>query len=237
VVISMAGRGQRFVDAGFEVPKPLIGVRGRPMYAWALDAVPEVVIGKLIFVGLDEHLGSGGLAADILDRFGHLDPQIVGLQQVTEGQACTVLAAREHIDPGLPLVVHNADTWCVTGLVTTLDDLGPEVRGVISVFEAEGDHWSFARLDDRGRVLETAEKRRISPYATTGLYHFSRAADFLAAADRMVREDDRVNGEFYVAPLYNRLIADGGVVLADVAQEVVVLGTPAELAANESRLP
>lgn len=34
IVIPMAGRGSRFADVGFERPKPLIDVRGRPMYAW-----------------------------------------------------------------------------------------------------------------------------------------------------------------------------------------------------------
>lgn len=237
VVVPMAGRGARFVEAGYSLPKPLIPVRGRPMYSWAVDSIPTSVIGSLVFVGLREHLGAGGLEADIHERYDHLDPTIVAIGEVTGGQACSVLEARSHVDPTAPLIVYNADTVCVTDLEETLARIGPEVSGVIGVFEAEGDHWSFVRTDERGHVLETAEKRRISGLATTGLYHFTRAGDFLDAADRMVADEDTVNGEYYIAPLYNRLLAAGGVVLTDRARSVVVLGTPEELVINEARLP
>jgi len=45
----------------------------------------------------------------------------------------------------------------------------------------------------------------------------------------MIADDDRTRGEFYVAPLYNRLIKAGADVRLDPASEVWVLGTPAEL--------
>jgi NDP-sugar pyrophosphorylase family protein len=237
VVIPMAGRGQRFADAGFRDPKPLIDVLGRPMYSWAVDSIPASLVERLVFVCLAEHLAAYPLAEDIERRYAAFGPVVVGLDGVTEGQACTVLEAREHLDPDAPLVIYNADTYCVTDLERTLPGLPPDTVGVIGVFEAEGDHWSFARTDDDVRVVETAEKRRISPWATTGLYHFTRAQHFLDAADAVIGRDERVNGEFYVAPMYNQLIAEGGLVLLDHAREVWVLGTPAELATFQARHP
>jgi dTDP-glucose pyrophosphorylase len=237
VVIPMAGHGQRFVDAGFTVPKPLIDVRGRPMYSWAVSSIPPALIGRLVFVCLAEHLDAFPLADDIRSRYEAFEPVIVGLDHVTEGQACTVLEAREHLDPDLPLVIYNADTWCATDLDRHLAAAGAAVDGVIGVFEAPGDHWSFARVDERGRVVETAEKRRISPWATTGLYHFARASDFVHHTDEMVAAGERTNGEFYVAPVYNRLIRAGATIVTDVAREVWALGTPAELAVFERDHP
>lgn len=236
LVVPMAGRGDRFVEAGFTVPKPMIPVRGRPMYSWAVDSIPRAVVGSVIFVGLAEHLGPGGLEVDIRERYGDLEPTVVGLDGVTAGQVCTVLEVADLLDPDAPLIVYNADTVCRTSLESTLATIGPEVAGVIGVFPAEGDHWSFVRTDDAGRVVETAEKRRISDLATTGLYHFGRAGDFVRAATSMVAEGDTVRGEYYVAPLYNRLIASGSVVLTDPARDVRVLGTPAELEANVGSL-
>lgn len=233
VVIPMAGRGRRFVEAGDATPKPLIMVRGRPMYGWAMDSLPLKLAKRLVFVCLAEHLAARALEADIRARYGRLDPIILGLDRVTEGQACTVLAARTHIDSDEPLVIYNADTYCRTRLEERLPSLPPDCDGLVSVFRAPGDRWSFARVDERGRVLETAEKRRISEWATTGLYHFSRGRDFVRHADAMIAADERVNGEFYVAPVYNRLIAAGGRIWIDVAEEVWVLGTPEDLAAFE----
>ncbi len=237
IVMPMAGRGSRFAEVGYALPKPLIDVRGRPMYAWAMDSLPLELAERVIFICLAEHLRDRALEDDIRSRYARFDPVIIGLDHVTEGQACTVLVARDWIDSSTPLVIYNADTYCRTHLATTLPGLDPSVRGVISVFEAPGDKWSFARVDAHGRVLETAEKRRISEWATTGLYHFARGADFVTHADAMIAADQRERGEFYVAPVYNRLIAAGADVRIDVADEVWVLGTPEDLDYFDSHYP
>lgn len=236
IVMPMAGRGSRFRDVGIETPKPLIDVRGRPMYAWAMDSLPLERARRVIFLCLAEHLEDRALADDIRSRYAALDPIIVAVDRVTEGQACTVLLAREHIDSDEPLVIYNADTWCGSRLGPVLDAATPEapIDGVLGVFSAPGDKWSFVRLDETGRVVETAEKRRISEWASTGLYHFARGRDFVHHADAMIAANERVNGEFYVAPIYNRLIAAGARVVTEVADPVWVLGTPEDLAHFEA---
>lgn len=235
IVMPMAGRGSRFADVGHTLPKPLIPVRGRPMYAWAMDSLPLSLANKVIFICLEEHLRDLALERDIRDRYAALDPVIVSLDHVTQGQACTVLEARDEIDPTQPLVIFNADTYVRSSIGERLKDT--QVDGMLQVFEAPGDKWSFARTDASGRVVETAEKRRISNWATTGLYHFARARDFLEHTDAMIAADERERGEFYVAPVYNRLIAAGANIAIDVAEEVWVLGTPEDLADFEARYP
>lgn len=228
IVIPMAGGGTRFRDAGYDQPKPLIDVLGRPMYTWALDSLPLHLASKLVFICRSEDLDDRGLADDIGARYGDLHPEVIGLDHLTDGQLCTVLEAGPLLDVDEPVLVYNADTFARSGLgdlltTPTLPD------GILTVFEAEGDHWSFARVDDAGRVIETAEKRRISPWATTGLYWFRDGRTLIREGTAMVRDDDRSGGEFYVAPLYNRLIARGADVRIDVATEIWPLGTPAEL--------
>lgn len=238
VVVPMAGRARRFADAGVRVPKPLIDVRGRPMYAWAVDSLPLRLARRIVFVCLREHLEGWALEPDIRARYRALDPVIVPLDGVTEGQVCTVLAARALIPRDAPLLVYNADTYCRTNLARVLPTLGSEVAGMIGVFRAPGEQWSFARVDACGRVVETSEKRRISDWATTGLYWFARGGDFVAHADAMIAANERAGGgEFYVAPVYNRLIAAGLQVRVDEAREVWALGTPEDLARFEREFP
>ena len=237
IVMPMAGRGSRFVEVGHTVPKPLIDVRGRPMYAWAMDSLPLGLAKRVIFICLAEHLHDRTLADDIEARYHTFDPIIVSLDRVTEGQACTVLEARSSIDNDAPLVIYNADTFSTSGLEARLRTLPNDVDGVLSVFRAAGDKWSFARTEPDGRVVETAEKRRISEWATTGLYHFARGHDFVHHADAMIAANERERGEFYVAPVYNRLIAAGCNIQIDLAEEVWVLGTPEDLADFEARYP
>ena len=233
VVIPMAGRGKRFAECGFTEPKPLIPVLGRPMYSWAIDGLPLDRDSRLIFVCLRDHLKSSALEADIRRRYVQYDPKIISLDHVTEGQACTVLTAREQIDTEDELLIFNADTYCPTTLKHALERFGSTADGVLDVFRGLGDHWSFARTDVGGRVLETAEKRRISEWATTGLYYFRRGQDYVRHADDMIRSGERANGEFYVAPVYNRLIAAGADIRINPVERIWVLGTPDELRAFE----
>lgn len=229
IVMPMAGRGSRFAQMGINTPKPLIDVRGRPMYAWAMESLPLALARRVVFICLAEHLEQSGLAEDIQTRYAALDPVIIPLDKVTAGQACTVLEARALIDSDEPLLIYNADTYCRTSLERTLAEKSEAADGLLGVFQAAGEKWSFARTDEAGRVVETAEKRRISDWATTGLYYFARGGDFVRHADAMMRDDDRTGGEFYVAPVYNRLIAAGADIRLDVAGEVWVLGTPEDL--------
>jgi dTDP-glucose pyrophosphorylase len=237
IVMPMAGRGSRFAQIGIATPKPLIPVRGKPMYAWATDGLPLGRARRLIFICLAEHLTDLALAEDIKARYAQYDPAIIALDEVTEGQACTVLTARRLIDNDDPLLIFNADTYCPTTLDQSLRDFGAPVDGVLDVFRAEGDKWSFARADEQGRVVETAEKRRISPWATTGLYYFRRGSDFVQHATAMIAANERSNNEFYVAPVYNRLIAAGGDVRINPVEHVWVLGTPEDLAHFEREYP
>jgi UDP-N-acetylglucosamine diphosphorylase / glucose-1-phosphate thymidylyltransferase / UDP-N-acetylgalactosamine diphosphorylase / glucosamine-1-phosphate N-acetyltransferase / galactosamine-1-phosphate N-acetyltransferase len=229
IVMPMAGRGRRFAEMGIDAPKPLIDVRGRPMYAWATESLPLELASRLIFICLQEHLLNRELADDIRSRYEPLRPEIIPLGEVTEGQACTVLKAAAWIDNDEPLLIYNADTYCRSALSKRLLDLPAHVAGLIGVFHAPGDKWSFARADAHGRVLEVTEKRRISEWASTGLYYFRRGRDFVEHARRMIGDNERSGGEFYVAPIYNRLIAAGAEILIDPAEEVWVLGTPEDL--------
>jgi dTDP-glucose pyrophosphorylase len=226
----MAGRGSRFAKVGIPTPKPLIDVLGKPMYAWATDSLPLSLCKQLIFISLREHLDETPLLSDIKSRYGRYSPIILPLDHVTDGQACTVLVAKELIDNEQPLIIFNADTFCRTSLDVNLKQMPSSVAGLLGVFRAPGDRWSFARTDPNGRVVETAEKRRISDLACTGLYHFSRGKDFVRYAQATIAANDRVNGEFYVAPVYNRMIADGMDIRVDIAQEAWALGTPEDLA-------
>jgi dTDP-glucose pyrophosphorylase len=237
IVMPMAGRGSRFAQLGITTPKPLIDVRGKPMYAWATEGLPLSLARRLIFICLAEHLAAGNLEQDIKARYASYHPAIVALDRVTEGQACTVLMARELVDNDDPLLIFNADTYCPTTLECYLEACGPSVDGVLDVFRAAGDKWSFARVDERGRVLETAEKRRISQWASTGLYYFRRGKDFVRHAGAMIADDERSNGEFYVAPVYNRMIAAGADIRANFVDRVWVLGTPEDLAHFEREYP
>lgn len=208
IVIPMAGRGSRFADAGYELPKPLIPIHGVPMIEVVVRNLAPSDEARFVFLCQAEHLQT----YDFADRLREAAPgcEIVPVDGVTEGAACTVLLAEGQIDPDDVLVIANSDQWVDRAMddhLGVLRDLG--LDGLIMTMTANDPKWSFVRLDGRRLVTEVVEKVPISDEATVGIYVFARGGDFVRAAHAMIAADERVNGEFYVAPVYNRLIAEG----------------------------
>lgn len=230
IVIPMAGEGRRFLAAGFKVPKPLIPVAGVPMINYVVANLKPGRPHRFIFICRREHAAGYGL-----DRLlKELAPgcEIVLSDGLTAGAACTVLLARQFINTEDPLMIANSDQLTDADVDAYLDSMG-EADGLIMTMRADDPKWSFVRLDGRGLVAEVAEKRVVSNEATVGVYNFRRGGDFVRAAETMIGKDLRVNGEFYVAPVYNELIAQGkDVAVYNVGAEfdgMYGLGIPADV--------
>lgn len=208
IVVPMAGHGSRFANAGYADPKPLIPVGGRPMIELVIDNLRPSQPHRFIFVCQRAHLERFGLGA----RLEAMAPgcAIVPVSQVTQGAACTVLLTRELIDNATPLMIANCDQYIDIRIDDYLARMAADrLDGLIMTMSADHPKWSYVRLDAGGAIVEVVEKQVVSNEATVGIYNYARGSDFVAAADAMIGADLRVNGEFYVAPAYNAMLAGG----------------------------
>ena len=230
-VITMAGFGRRFADAGYSVPKYRIGVHGRSLFQWSMLSLRSFVQAGASFVFV---VRAADAASDFIrdeaKSLGISDVGIVELSAPTDGQATTALAAQNAVsDRSSPMLIYNIDTFVYPLAMTPAHARGD---GWIPCFRAEGDAWSFAAADGAGRVFEVREKRRISPYATVGLYWFSSFALYADAYQRYYAHAANIeNGERYVAPIYNALIAERRAVYISLIEPraVVPLGVPTDV--------
>lgn len=240
MVFPMAGKGSRFHKLGFQQPKYMIEVAGKSLFELSLSSVPLDICKQVIFVGLEEHESRFKLLNFIETAMGamsrrvgtDINYQIMLLPDVTDGQAETVLKARDLMDEKDELAIYNIDTYFHSStLRETLLNKEKKFDGVIgaTVISGEDDKWSFARLNGNGFVEQTAEKLQISNYALSGFYHFTLAGDFITKAEQWICRNQRVKGEFYIAPLYNDLIEVGKQFVVDVAGKFVPLGTPEDV--------
>lgn len=235
--VAMAGRGLRFSQAGFAGPKYMLEAGGRTLFEHSVFSLPLALAKKIYFIALREHEEQFKLSKFIEAKLG---PglkgawELVFLDAPTRGQAETVLRIRDLVPPGDGLGIYNIDTcFRSAALAGRLADPAARRDGVIGAFKlsAPDPKWSFARTGPEGLVVETAEKVQISDNALTGFYHFSRAGDFFETAAAAVAAGETARGEFYVAPLYNRLIAAGRSFVLDQVDGLTPLGTPEEVAA------
>ena len=229
IVIPMAGLGSRFVEAGFSEPKPLIPVLGASMIELVVDNLRPTAPHRFIFICQREHETRHNIGA-LLRRIAP-GCQVILIDGVTEGAACSVLLAGATIDSDDVLIVANCDQYIASDIDAFVDAaVASAADGVIMTMPADHPKWSYARRGADGWVEEVREKVVISHDATVGIYYFARGADFVRAARAMIARDERVNNEFYVAPVYNELIAQSARIgVHDIGDAMYGIGTPDDL--------
>jgi len=227
VLIPMAGAGSRFEQAGYTFPKPLIDVTGKPMIQLVVENIN--IDAKHIFIVQKAHYEKYNLKY-LLNLITNNNCEIVLVDSITEGAACTTLLAKQYIDNDEPLVIANSDQfveWDSNEFMYSM--IADDIDGGILSFEATHPKWSFAKLNDEGFVSEVAEKKPISNIATVGIYYWKKGSDYVKYAEQMIEKDIRTNNEFYVCPVFNEAIKDNKNIKIFPIEKMWGLGTPEDL--------
>ena len=226
VLIPMAGAGSRFAAAGYTFPKPLIEVNGKPMIQVVTENLN--VEAHFIYIVQKSHYDKYNLK----QLLNLISPgcDIVQVNSLTEGAACTTLLAKELINNDEPLLMANSDQYVEWNSNECLYAFTADgVDGGIVTFRATHPKWSFAKLGDDGFVTEVAEKNPISDIATVGIYYWKKGSDYVKYAEQMIEKDIRTNREFYVCPVFNEAIADGKKIRVKDVPKMWGIGTPEDL--------
>lgn len=227
ILIPMAGEGKRFIISGFDVPKPLIDVLGKPMIQWAVDTLG--LHGKKIFIIRSQHK-KYGLHQVLKDKYN--DCEIIDIDYVTEGAVCTCLLAKRFIDNDEDLVIANCDQimeWDADKFLSFVES--STYDGVVVTYYANTPLNSYVKLNDDGIATQFKEKEVISNESLNGIHYWKKGSDFVYSAEKMIELDERANNEFYIAPTYNYLVEDGKKICAyhiNVSDHNAI-GTPCDL--------
>ncbi|MFZ9858259.1 MAG: glycosyltransferase family 2 protein [Roseiflexaceae bacterium] len=232
IVITMAGRGSRFYDAGYTVPKYEISAHWKSLFAWSLLSLHHFITqhARVIFVCLAENQSTPFITQEC-KALGIDNYKIIEINELTDGQATTAYISHPHWDMNGSLLVYNIDTF-VQPRSLHPDMIAAHANGWIPCFKVPGNHWSFVDINQDGWATNVEEKNRISDYASIGLYWFEKANDYIDAYNTYFsNKQNLVKNERYIAPLYNHLINHNKkIAISDLPREDVhVLGTPAEL--------
>ena len=228
----MGGLGSRFRKAGYTVPKYMIEAKGKTLFEWSMISLDgyKKDVNQYIFIAMkEEGIDMEGFIKEKCQELEIDNYHLILLDYLTDGQATTATLAEKYWNKEHALLIYNIDTYVEPGQMNSEELKGD---GFIPCFKAEGEHWSFVRLDEQERVVEIKEKQRISDHCTLGAYYFKTCDLYKKLYDEYYSEEKNlVKGEKYVAPLYDYLLSKGGeIYISDIAPERVhVLGTPEEL--------
>lgn len=135
--------------------------------------------------------------------------EIVAINGDTSGAACTALLCIRSIRADSELLVLSGNEFVDIDFEAVIDGFrARRLDAGIVVFPSIHPRYAHVRLED-SLVVEASEKHPISRNASAGFTWFRRGADFVAAAQDMIRNDAHVDGRFFISLTLNELVLKG----------------------------
>jgi len=257
IVVPMAGLGSRFQVAAdqnpeYKKPKPFILIKGKPMIKWALESLPfadlphrpantkfKVTPKNFVFVCRRDHQEEFQIADKLKEIFTN-EITVILIDKVTRGAAETVLKAKEYINSDEDIIVSDSDHFFDGSyLYEKILNKDAETQGIIPVFRPpdKDPKWSFALVEKDDVITAVGEKdaelAAKGAYANIGGYYFTHGNIFVNEVEEMIKKNEMYGNkgkeEFFVAPIYQRLIKKEMKIVAAITPEVWGLGTPKDL--------
>jgi len=213
IIIPMAGAGQRFANKGYKTHKPAIPTTDRrdgktyPMVVCATKDLPGVATdgSNVTYIDRTFHKNDG-VETEILKHYP--GASFITVEQLTEGQACTCLLAKEKINDDEELLIAGCDNGMVMdnnqfyNLTKSCDVIVFTYRHNEAVL-AKPEAYGWVKADENNKITGLSIKKAISDtpmedHAIVATFWFKHGRDFVKAAEKMIAENDRINGEFYV---------------------------------------
>tara|TARA_B110000503_G_scaffold620_1_gene865 strand:+ start:459 stop:2087 length:1629 start_codon:yes stop_codon:yes gene_type:complete len=233
-LIPLAGRGARFSTLGYENPKPLLEVSGKPMVIQAANSLPQSQ--KLIFVTLKEHLKNYPLEKVLKDEF--VNPKIISLEDVTQGQAITCSLGLKDEDMNSSLLIAAADNSMIydqNKYQKLIED--ENVDAIIFTFrnhvssKNNPQMYGWVKTDNKNNAISVSVKVPISKktfkdHAIVGTFWFKKVKFFNQGLQNLIEKNITINNEYYVDSLMGELINLGLNVKVFEVDNYLCWGTP-----------
>jgi NDP-sugar pyrophosphorylase family protein len=242
IVVPMSGFGERFRRAGYDVPKPLIEIDGKPIVAHVIDMFPGEA--DFLFICNADHLAHPSYRMEAILKHYCPTGRIVGIAPHKLGPIHAVRQVEAMIDPARPVVVNYCDFTCYWdwkhfrewAAASKCDGAIPAYRG-FHPHTLGNTNYAYMREAD-GWVSDIQEKQpytdnRMEEYASSGTYYFASGAIMRDAFRATMEQGLNVGGEFYVSLAYKPLLAAGRPIAVYPLQHFMQWGTPEDVAEYE----
>lgn len=235
LILPFAGAGSRFKMVGYDTPKPLLDVNGKPMIIRAVESIPQCE--KKVFVCLEEHDKEYNLRASLEKEWP--GSEVYTIPTVTDGQACTceiAINSSKSIDDNTPIMISACDNgvdYDADAYMALEND--PSVDVIVWSFtnnptgKLYPHMYAWLDVDEGSDSIKHVSVKKYfegARHAIIGTMYFRRAGIFKEGLKKIYEENIRTNGEFYVDNLLKPLIEAGYNVKVFEADAYICWGTP-----------
>jgi capsule biosynthesis phosphatase len=226
IIIPIGGVGQRFKDEGYDMPKPLINVLGKPMIYKVIDSLKLDNTDKIHIV-YHNHLKEFNFETLVKFWFPYVNISFTSLDHLTKGAADTVLKGleaftEEELKENILLL--DCDTFYSEDIIKHYKE--SDNKNVIFYFNNTDSNsiFSYIKLNDN-KVIEIKEKIKISDNANTGAYGFESGNELKQYCSRILNLDM----ELYISCIYNEMLKNNKEIYGLKIKYFHCVGTPLQL--------
>lgn len=236
IIVPMSGIGKRFIEAGYQDPKPLIEADGIPIIEHVVNMFPGET--KFTFICNGDHLRETPMRG-VLERISP-NGNIIEIAPHKKGPVYAVSQIFDLIEDDEEVIVNYCDFSCYWDYADFLEHTrNRDADGAIPAYKGYHPHmlgatnYAFMR-DEKQWMLEIKEKEpftnnRMQEYASSGTYYFKKGSYVKKYFKLLMDEDVHLNGEYYVSLIYNMLQRDGLKTSIYEIQHMLQWGTPLDL--------
>lgn len=242
LIVPMSGLGNRFLEAGYTSPKPLIVVEGKPIIAHVLDMFPG--LSDITFICHEGHLSKTPMQ-EILTS---LCPtaKIISIESKKLGPVYALTHAFADLPDDEAVIVSYCDFtqyWDFPDFISKARN--DKFAGAVPAYTGFHPHllrrnlYAGIKADDSGLMTAIQEKHCFTPNLedslhSSGIYYFSSGALLKDTSYRMLAEGNTLNGEYYVSMLYPYLLQNNLPVYVPPITHFMQWGTPVDLEEYEA---
>lgn len=236
LLLPMAGRGSRFEQEGYSVPKPLIEVNNLPMIIQAVNCLPQS--DNNVFMCLEDHIEDFGIDSKLSEYYPNT--RVVSINETTQGQASTCQIGIDEVGIHLqsPILISACDNGVYYDSQKYLDMVNDTSVDIIvwtfrnnQASKTNPNAYAWLDVDADGFVKHVSCKNFIydnplTTHAIVGTMFFRKCEYFTKGYSNNIKENIRTNGEFYVDDVLNQNIKDGLKVKVFEVENYICWGTP-----------
>ena len=236
LILPMSGKGSRFADHGYTLPKPFINVDGKPMFIQAVSCLPKTR--EAVFICLQDHLDKYDIHKEL--NLLYENYYILNVSNTTKGQACTceIGIVESNVDLNTPIIISACDngvTYDTERYKSLLDDNSIDV--IVWSFrnnqtsKNNPDMYAWLDVDENDNIKHVSCKKFIyenplTTHAIVGTVFFRKAEYFLTGLSENYKSNITTCGEYYVDDVINRCIERGLSVKVFEVDNYICWGTP-----------